>query len=347
MTPVRVLIIAGSDSGGGAGIQADLKAVATLGGHGMTAVTALTAQNTLGVQGVHPVPLEFVERQFRSVVDDIGLDAVKTGMLHSAELVELVARLIEPLEVPVVVDPVMVAKGGDRLLAAEAVEALRELLLPRASLLTPNLDEAGELLGRPVSNLEEMRRAARELAELGPKAVLLKGGHLEDDPCDVLYDGQRLHEFRAPRIDTPTPTAPAVPWPRPAPPCWPRGWSCPGRYSGPGCWCGGPSPAAWPWARATARCTRRPTWSRAWPWAAPWPGCSRPWTPWRPSPAWGTSSPRCAANWPSPCPARPDPARSSPWPAGSPRSTAGSRPQAPAPRRQPPRGQDRAHRQRP
>ena len=203
MTPVRVLIIAGSDSGGGAGIQADLKAVTTLGGHGMTALTALTAQNTLGVQGVHPVPLEFVERQFRSVVDDIGLDAVKTGMLHSAELVELVARLIEPLKVPVVVDPVMVAKGGDRLLAAEAVQALRELLLPRASLLTPNLDEAGELLGRPVSNLEEMRRAARELAKMGPKAVLLKGGHLEDDPCDLLYDGRRLHEFRAPRIDTP------------------------------------------------------------------------------------------------------------------------------------------------
>ncbi len=203
MTMPRVLIIAGSDSGGGAGIQADLKAVAALGAHGMTAITALTAQNTLGVQAVHPVPLEFVRAQFRAVADDIGLDAVKTGMLHSAELVELVAELVTGLEVPVVVDPVMVAKGGDRLLAAEAVAALREELLPRASLITPNLDEAGELLGRPVKNRAEMAQAARDLVALGAKAALVKGGHLAEDPCDVLFDGRELTEFAAPRIDTP------------------------------------------------------------------------------------------------------------------------------------------------
>ena len=203
MSMSRVLIVAGSDSGGGAGIQADLKAVAALGGHGMTVITALTAQNTVGVQGVHPIPLDFVERQFRSVVDDIGLDAVKTGMLHSAELVELVARLLEPFEAPLVVDPVMVAKGGDRLLASDALVALRNLMLPRAALLTPNLPEAAALLGRPVETRAQMGEAARELASLGPAAVLVKGGHLAQDPCDVLFDGGHLIEFSGPRIDTP------------------------------------------------------------------------------------------------------------------------------------------------
>jgi hydroxymethylpyrimidine/phosphomethylpyrimidine kinase len=203
MTLPRVLIIAGSDSGGGAGIQADLKAVAALGCHGMTAVTALTAQNTLGVQAVHPAPLEFVEAQFRSVAEDIGLDAIKTGMLHSAELVELVAGLLAQAGVPAVVDPVMVAKGGDRLLAPGAVAAVRERLLPRAELVTPNLDEAGELLGRPVRDTREMAEAARELVGLGAAAALVKGGHLEEDPCDVLWDGRELREFAAPRLGTP------------------------------------------------------------------------------------------------------------------------------------------------
>lgn len=199
----RVLVIAGSDSGGGAGIQADLKAVAALGGHAMTVVTALTAQNTLGVLGVHPVPLDFVERQFAAVAEDIGADAVKTGMLHSAELVELVARLVGRLDAPLVVDPVMVAKGGDRLLASEAVAAVRERLLPRARLVTPNLDEAAELLGRPVRAPAAMAEAARELVGLGAAAALVKGGHLDGEPGDVLYDGRRIHEFHAPRIDTP------------------------------------------------------------------------------------------------------------------------------------------------
>ncbi len=203
MSIARVLIVAGSDSGGGAGIQADLKAVATLGGHGMTVVTALTAQNTTGVAGVHPVPLQFVRAQWEAVADDIGLDAVKTGMLHSAGLVELVAGLLEGVAAPVVVDPVMVAKGGDRLLAAEANAALRERLLPRASLITPNLDEAAELLGRPVGDRPAMEKAARDLVELGAGAALVKGGHLDADPCDVLFDGRELHAFCAPRIDTP------------------------------------------------------------------------------------------------------------------------------------------------
>jgi hydroxymethylpyrimidine kinase/phosphomethylpyrimidine kinase len=203
MPIARVLIIAGSDSGGGAGIQADIKAVAVAGGHAMTVVTALTAQNTMGVHGVHPVPLDFVRAQFRAVVDDMGLDAVKTGMLHSAQLVELVAGLLAEVTAPVVVDPVMVAKGGDRLLAAEAHAALREKLLPRASLITPNLDEAEALLGRPVRDRQAMERAAADLVALGAGAALVKGGHLAGEPGDVLHDGHELHFFSAPRIDTP------------------------------------------------------------------------------------------------------------------------------------------------
>ena len=203
MTLSRVLIIAGSDSGGGAGIQADLKAVTVLGGHAMTVITALTAQNTQGVTGVHPVPLDFVERQFAAVNEDLGAQAVKTGMLHSPELVELVAHLLQGARVPVVVDPVMVAKGGDRLLAAEAVEAVRARLLPRASLVTPNLDEATELLGRPVRDQEAMQAAAEELVSLGASAALIKGGHLEGEPGDLLFDGKDTYFFSAPRINTP------------------------------------------------------------------------------------------------------------------------------------------------
>jgi hydroxymethylpyrimidine kinase/phosphomethylpyrimidine kinase len=203
MSLARVLIIAGSDSGGGAGIQADLKAVAALGGHAMTVITALTAQNTQGVRAVHPVPLDFVRSQFEAVTQDIGQDAVKTGMLHSTQLVEMVAGLLEGIEAPVVVDPVMVSTGGSRLLEAEAVKAVKELLLPRATLLTPNLDEAGELLGRPVKNRKDMEAAARELCGLGAAAVLLKGGHLDGDPGDLLFDGREVHFFSAPRLDTP------------------------------------------------------------------------------------------------------------------------------------------------
>jgi len=203
MTPARVLIIAGSDSGGGAGIQADLKAAAALGAHAMTVITALTAQNTREVRGVHPVPLDFVEQQFAAVAEDIGLDAVKTGMLHSAELVELVAGLLALVKVPVVVDPVMMAKGGGRLLDPEAVEAVKTQLLPRASLVTPNLDEAEALLGRPVRDQAAMEAAAVELVSLGADAALVKGGHLGGQPEDLLFDGKQSYFFSAPRIDTP------------------------------------------------------------------------------------------------------------------------------------------------
>ncbi|MFH1060880.1 MAG: bifunctional hydroxymethylpyrimidine kinase/phosphomethylpyrimidine kinase [Pseudomonadota bacterium] len=203
MSLPRVLIMAGSDSGGGAGIQADLKAVAALGGHATTVVTALTAQNTVGVHGVMPVPPEFVTSQFRAVVEDIGLDALKIGMLHSAELVGLVAELIRDVTQPVVVDPVMAAKGGDRLLLEEAVEVMKTRLIPRATLLTPNLDEAEVLLGRRVRDPEAMAAAARDLAGLGADAVLVKGGHLEGMVVDVLFDGGQIHEFSGPRLDTP------------------------------------------------------------------------------------------------------------------------------------------------
>lgn len=203
MPTARVLIIAGSDSGGGAGIQADVKAATVLGGHAMTVVTALTAQNSLGVSAVHAAPLDFVRAQFRAVVGDIGADALKTGMLHSAELVELVAELAAPLAAPLVVDPVMVAKGGDRLLAIEAIEALRRRLLPLAALVTPNLDEAEAILGRTVRDRPAMEWAARQLVELGARAALVKGGHLAGDPGDALFDGRQAYFFSAPRLHTP------------------------------------------------------------------------------------------------------------------------------------------------
>ncbi|MDR1396760.1 MAG: bifunctional hydroxymethylpyrimidine kinase/phosphomethylpyrimidine kinase [Desulfarculales bacterium] len=203
MSITRVLIIASSDSGGGAGIQADIKAVAASGGHAATVFAALTAQNTVGVQAVYPLPLDFIRRQFESIADDIGLDAIKTGMLYDASRVKLAAELISYTKVPVVVDPVMVSKGGDRLLTEEAVTALRDKLLPQASLITPNLDEAEVLLGRRVRNREEMEQAARTLSAMGPKAVLIKGGHLTDEPVDVLFDGHAFRHFTAPRIETP------------------------------------------------------------------------------------------------------------------------------------------------
>jgi len=203
MTLARVMIIAGSDSGGGAGIQADLKAVAVLGGHAMTVITALTAQNTLGVQGVHQVPLDFVAAQYRSVAQDMGLDAVKTGMLHNAAMVSLAAELLEGLEAPLVVDPVMAAKGGDRLLLDEALDALRTRLIPRASLVTPNLDEAEAILGRTVREPQAMAQAARDLVAMGAGAALVKGGHLDQaEMVDVLHDGHQIHEFISPRLDT-------------------------------------------------------------------------------------------------------------------------------------------------
>lgn len=199
------LTIAGSDSGGGAGIQADLKVFMAFGCHGMSAVTALTAQNTRGVTGVHEVPAAFVVEQIHAVVSDLGVDAAKTGMLASAAIVEVVAEAVAVHRIsPLVVDPVSVSKHGSRLLAEDAVDALKTRLLPHAALITPNLHEAEMLLGHSVNTLEEMKEAARELADLGPEAVLVKGGHLqgEDSAVDVFFDGASVEELRGPRFDT-------------------------------------------------------------------------------------------------------------------------------------------------
>lgn len=199
----RVLIVAGSDSGGGAGIQADIKAVTALNAYAATAITALTAQNTQGVFGIHAVPIAFIRQQMELVLDDIGADAIKTGMLHSAEVIETVADTIRRKApgVPLVVDPVMVAKGGASLLDPSATGALRQHLLPLAALITPNAPEAAELLGAPVDSLAALERAAQALARLGPQAVLVKGGHVAGDVVrDVLWANGKLEAFDSPRI---------------------------------------------------------------------------------------------------------------------------------------------------
>lgn len=186
----RVLSIAGSDSGGGAGIQADLKTFAALGCYGMTAITALTAQNTLGVSGIHGVPPDFLKAQIQAVVEDIGVDAVKLGMLHAPEVVEVVAWAIDRYQLKnVVLDPVMIATSGDRLIAAETVQVLVRELFPRAVVVTPNLDEAALLVGHAIGGIDALDGAADELLGLGAKAVLLKGGHLPgDEVVDVLLE---------------------------------------------------------------------------------------------------------------------------------------------------------------
>jgi len=201
----RVLTIAGSDSGGGAGIQADLKVFFALGCHGMSAVTALTAQNTVGVTGVHEVPAEFVLAQIEAVASDIGIDAAKTGMLATPPIVDAVAKAIEAHGISkLVVDPVSVSKSGARLLTVGAVETLRDRLIPLAAVVTPNLHEAEALLGGSVRTIDDMRAAARALHGLGPRFVLVKGGHrsLEGEAIDVGYDGTRFVELRGPRYDT-------------------------------------------------------------------------------------------------------------------------------------------------
>ena len=199
----RVLTIAGSDSGGGAGIQADLKTFAALGCYGMSAITALTAQNTLGVQGIHAVPAEFLRQQIASVLDDIGADAVKIGMLHEPAIVEVVAWAIDRYRIEhVVLDPVMVATSGDRLIAHETVAVLVRELFPRATVVTPNLDEAALLLGRPLERAEGLERAAQDLLALGARAAMLKGGHLPgDEVADLLArPGRTTLRLASPRI---------------------------------------------------------------------------------------------------------------------------------------------------
>ena len=199
----RVLIIAGSDSGGGAGVQADIKAVTMMGGFAATAITALTIQNTLGVHGVHPVPLEVIAAQADAVLDDIGTDAVKTGMLGSVEVVRCVAEILDRAGAPTVVDPVMIAKGGSPLLAEDAVAAVRELMVPRAALLTPNAPEAEALTGIAVADLDGQRRAGEALLKLGAGAVLMKGGHVPGETVvDLLMTPRGETLLEGPRIET-------------------------------------------------------------------------------------------------------------------------------------------------
>lgn len=199
------LTIAGSDSGGGAGIQADLKTFAAFGVFGTSAITAITAQNTQGVSAVHAVPEPMIRAQIDAVVTDIGADALKTGMLATAAIIETVAAAIEAHGLgPVVVDPVMVAKGGSRLLDEGAVDALRTKLLPRAAVITPNLGEAEVLTGEPVRDVAAMESAARRLVDAGAAAALVKGGHLDASHIvDVLWDGREMRRFEGERIDTP------------------------------------------------------------------------------------------------------------------------------------------------
>lgn len=200
----NILSIAGSDPSGGAGIQADLKAISANGGYAMAALTALTAQNTQGVQAVELIRPAMIAAQIAAIRADIRIDAVKIGMLGSAEIIATVAQALTGLAVPVVLDPVMVAKGGDRLLAQEAVTALREILLSRATVVTPNLPEAADLLGCGVAqSRDEMREQARGLRVMGAQAVYLKGGHLAGGLCpDLLLQGTGETWFEAPRRGT-------------------------------------------------------------------------------------------------------------------------------------------------
>ncbi|HEX2184905.1 MAG TPA: bifunctional hydroxymethylpyrimidine kinase/phosphomethylpyrimidine kinase [Chloroflexota bacterium] len=198
------MTIAGSDSSAGAGIQADLKTFQALGVYGASAITAITAQNTLGVRAVHEIPPQVVAAQIDAVVEDLGVDAAKTGMLSSASIIEAVAERVRHwgLHKALVLDPVMVAKSGDRLLREDAVRALIERLLPLAAVVTPNLAEAEVMVGRRVRSEEDMHLAAREVLALGPRAVVMKGGHLEGDPVDLFFDGQTFHRFPARRVET-------------------------------------------------------------------------------------------------------------------------------------------------
>lgn len=200
----KALTVAGSDSGGGAGIQTDLKTFAALGVYGTSVITALTAQNTCGVHGIHHVPAAFVAGQLEAVLGDIPVQAIKTGMLGEAESITEIVRVLRKYRLNrLVVDPVMVAQSGDTLLASESVTVLREKLLPMALLVTPNLPEAGVLVGRSIDRLEEMAAAAKDISLMGPRHVLIKGGHLAgDEMVDIFYDGKTIHHLSAPRIKT-------------------------------------------------------------------------------------------------------------------------------------------------
>ena len=198
----RVLIIAGSDSGGGAGIQGDIKTISALGGYAMTAITAITVQNTMAVSNVHAIPSNIIAEQMRVVIDDIGADAIKTGMLHDEDVIETISDFLnnQAKHIPAVIDPVMISKSGNALLQANAINALKKKLLPLATLMTPNIPEAETLLGGPISNMND---AARALGQFGSKAVLLKGGHASGEIItDTLWDGREITQWQSPRIDT-------------------------------------------------------------------------------------------------------------------------------------------------
>jgi hydroxymethylpyrimidine/phosphomethylpyrimidine kinase len=200
--PPRVLAIAGSDSGGGAGIQADLKTMLAMGVHGMTVVSAVTAQNSVGVQGYWELPAEAVRAQLDSVLGDIGAQAIKTGMLASPVLVGTVCDALAEVAAPVVVDPVAVSKHGDSLLSAGTVDAVRERLLPLATVVTPNLFEAELLTGMTITDEAQMLAAAALINAMGPQWVLVKGGHLPGNPVDLLFDGNGVIRFPGDRIDS-------------------------------------------------------------------------------------------------------------------------------------------------
>jgi len=201
----RVLIVAGSDSGGGAGIQADIKTISMLDGYAASAITALTAQNTEGVFGVLPIPPDFIRRQIEVVLDDIGADVIKTGMLHDAAVIEAIVAVLHEraAAIPVVVDPVMIAKGGARLIDPAAIEALKRLLVARAEIITPNLPEAEALCGAKIEDVPEMQAAGETLLALGCRAVLVKGGHLPGEiVSDVLVTAAGVRIWESPRITT-------------------------------------------------------------------------------------------------------------------------------------------------
>jgi hydroxymethylpyrimidine/phosphomethylpyrimidine kinase len=202
-TPPCVLAVAGSDSAGGAGIQADLKTMLALGVHGMSVVCAVTAQNSVGVQGYWEVPPDAVRAQLASVLGDIGVQAVKTGMLASAPIVQTVASMLAGVPAPIVIDPVAVSKHGDSLLSGGTLDALKRDLLPLATVVTPNLLEAELLTGQSITDEAGMRRAAEALSALGPRWILVKGGHLAGNPVDLLFDGSEMTRFPAQRIDSP------------------------------------------------------------------------------------------------------------------------------------------------
>lgn len=203
----RVLTIAGSDSGGGAGIQADIKAISAMGCFATSAITAITAQNTIGVRAIHPIPLSIIESQIRAVLEDIGCDAIKIGMVNSADVVELIAKMIDCFGVKnVVVDPVMVATSGDPLLKEEAIGAIKSLLIPRARVITPNIPEAEVLLGESIKSMSDLADAARRLSMDGQVSVLLKAGHMDGDILtDILYNAEEdsFLELTSRRVSTP------------------------------------------------------------------------------------------------------------------------------------------------